>query len=170
MQACEATPNCAVTYIPRNAESWLSHFASAYPELVTTATPVRKVHPVQYAFPGHRQVSQDDLDPREFSETDPCGFLNQFSGGINLGEAQRCAALLTLLPIAYGELQRQIRLSTGFFRRLDFWRKLTGEVARVIWLICGGEIRQTRFDVTILPWHDIDTKRIVNENTKHWSQ
>jgi len=102
---------------------------------------------VRHAFPDHHYVSLEDLDQREFAETDPRGFLNQFSGGAILDEAQRCpalfsylqtrvdkrqqpgefiltgsqqfgllsgitqslagrAALLTLLPMAYGELQR----------------------------------------------------------------
>ena len=137
-----------MTYILRNAESRLQHFASGY--LVVVVTGPRqsgKSTLVRHAFPDHRYVSLEDLDKREFAETDPRGFLNQFNGGAILDEAQRCpalfsylqtrvderqqpgefiltgsqqfgllsgitqslagrAALLTLLPMTYGELQR----------------------------------------------------------------
>jgi len=137
-----------VTYISRNAESRLQHFASGYPVVVVTGPRQSgKSTLVRHAFPDHRYVSLEDLDQREFAETDPRGFLNQFSGGAILDEAQRCptlfsylqtrvderqqpgefiltgsqqlgllsgitqslagrAALLTLLPMTYGELQR----------------------------------------------------------------
>jgi predicted AAA+ superfamily ATPase len=137
-----------VIYIPRNAESRLQHFASGYPVVVLTGPRQSgKSTLVKHAFPDHHYVSLEDLDQREFAETDPRGFLNQFSGGAILDEAQRCpalfsylqtrvderqqpgefiltgsqqfgplsgitqslagrAALLTLLPMSYGELQR----------------------------------------------------------------
>ena len=137
-----------MTYIPRNAESRLKHFANGYPVVVITGPRQSgKSTLVQHAFPEHHYVSLEDLDQREFAETDPRGFLNQFSGGAILDEAQRCpallsyiqtrvdkhqqpgefiltgsqqfgllsgitqslagrAALLTLLPMTYGELQR----------------------------------------------------------------
>ena len=137
-----------MTYIPRNAESRLKHFAIGYPVIVITGPRQSgKSTLVRHAFPEHHYVSLEDLDQREFAETDPRGFLNQFSGRAILDEAQRCpalfsylqtrvdeqqqpgefiltesqqfgllsgitqslagrAALLTLLPMTYGELQR----------------------------------------------------------------
>jgi len=160
MQACKATNNCAVTYIPRNAESRLQHFASGYPVVVVTGPRQSgKSTLVRHAFPEYRYVSLEDLDQREFVETDPRGFLNQFSGGVILDEAQRCptlfsylqtrvderqqagefiltgsqqfgllsgitqslagrAALLTLLPMAYGELQRAGKIGDNLDRIL----------------------------------------------------
>ena len=80
-----------MTYIPRNAESRLQHFASGYPVVVVTGPRQSgKSTLVKHAFPDHRYVSLEDLDQREFAETDPRGFLNQFSGGAILDEAQRC--------------------------------------------------------------------------------
>ncbi len=141
-------PVTTVPYIPRNAESMIQHFADGYPVVVVTGPRQSgKSTLVRHAFPEHRYVSLEDLDQREFAETDPRGFLNQFSGGAILDEAQRCpalfsylqtrvderqqpgefiltgsqqfgllsgisqslagrAALLTLLPMTYGELQR----------------------------------------------------------------
>jgi hypothetical protein len=70
-----------MTYIPRNAESRLQHFASGYPVVVVTGPRQSgKSKLVRHAFPDHHYVSLDDLDQREFAETDPRGFLNQFGG------------------------------------------------------------------------------------------
>ncbi|WP_457664997.1 ATP-binding protein [Thiolapillus sp.] len=137
-----------MTYIPRNAESCLQHLASGYPVVVVTGPRQSgRSTLVRHVFPEHHYVSLEDLDQREFAETDPRGFLKQFSGGAILDEAQHCpalfsylqtrvdeqqqpgefiltgsqqfgllsgitqslagrAALLTLLPMTYGELQR----------------------------------------------------------------
>ena len=88
----------AVTYIPRNAESRLKHFARGYPVLaVTGPRQSGKSTLVRHAFPEHAYVSLEDLDQREFAQTDPRGFLNRFSGGAILDEAQRCPELFSYL-------------------------------------------------------------------------
>jgi len=154
---CEKQPETFVTYITRNAEPRLQHFACGYQVLVVTGPRQSgKSTLVRHAFPDHPYVSLEDLDQREFAETDPRGFLNQFSKGAILDEAQRCpalfsyiqtrvdqtqqpgefiltvsqqfgllsgitqslagrAALLTLLPMSYGELQHAEKVS----RNLD---------------------------------------------------
>jgi len=64
-----------VTYIPRTAESRLKHNARGYPVLVVTGPRQSgKSTLVRHAFPEHRYVSLEDLDQREFAETDPRGF------------------------------------------------------------------------------------------------
>jgi predicted AAA+ superfamily ATPase len=94
--ASKATRN-TVTYIPRNAESRLKHFANGYPVLVVTGPRQSgKSTLVRHALPEHCYVSLEDLDQREFAETDPQVFLNQFTEGAILDEAQRCP---TLFPI-----------------------------------------------------------------------
>ena len=66
-----------MTYIPRNAESRLQHFAGGYPIVVVTGPRQSgKSTLVRHAFPDHRYISLEDLDQREFAETDPRGFLN----------------------------------------------------------------------------------------------
>ncbi|PLY14515.1 MAG: AAA family ATPase [Sedimenticola sp.] len=96
-----------MTYIPRNAESRLQHFASGYPVVVVTGPRQSgKSTLVRHAFPDHRYVSLEDLDQREFAETDPRGFLNQFSGGAILDEAQRCPALFSYLQTRVDERQQ----------------------------------------------------------------
>ncbi len=96
-----------MTYIPRNAESRLQHFASGYPVVVVTGPRQSgKSTLVRHAFPDYHYVSLEDLDQREFAETDPRGFLNQFSGGAILDEAQRCPALFSYLQTRVDERQQ----------------------------------------------------------------
>jgi predicted AAA+ superfamily ATPase len=96
-----------VTYIPRNAESRLQHFASGYPVVVVTGPRQSgKSTLVRHAFPEHRYVSLEDLDQREFADTDPRGFLSQFSEGAILDEAQRCPALFSYLQTRVDERQQ----------------------------------------------------------------
>ncbi len=96
-----------MTYIPRNAEPRLQHFAVDYPVVVVTGPRQSgKSTLVRHAFPDHRYVSLEDLDQREFAEADPRGFLNQFSGGAILDEAQRCPALFSYLQTHVDERQQ----------------------------------------------------------------
>jgi predicted AAA+ superfamily ATPase len=100
-------PETTVTYIPRNAESRLKHFANGYPVLVVTGPHQSgKSTLVRHAFPEHHYVSLEDLDQREFAETDPRGFLNQFTEGAILDEAQRCPALFSYLQTRVDERQQ----------------------------------------------------------------
>lgn len=97
----------SVTYISRHAESRLKHFASSYPVLVITGPRQSgKSTLVRHAFPEYRYVSLEDLDQREFAEMDPRGFLNQFSGGAILDEAQRCPALFSYIQTRVDERQQ----------------------------------------------------------------
>lgn len=61
---------------------------------------------VRHAFPDHSYVSLEDLDKREFAETDPRGFLKQFNEGAILDEAQRCPALFSYLQTRVDERQQ----------------------------------------------------------------
>lgn len=93
-----------MTYIPRNAESKLKHFANGYPALVVTGPRQSgKSTLVRHAFPEHSYISLEDLDQREFAETDPRGFLNQFTEGVILDEAQRCPALFSYIQTRVDE-------------------------------------------------------------------
>lgn len=96
-----------MTYIPRNVESRLKHNARGYPVLVVTGPRQSgKSTLVRHAFPEHRYVSLEDLDQREFAETDPRGFLNQFTEGTILNEVQRCPALFSYLQTRVDERQQ----------------------------------------------------------------
>jgi len=85
-------------YIPRSAEESLLSLAKGYPVLVLTgprqsgkSTLVKKV------FTERPYISLEDLDNREFAQTDPRGFLRQFPDGAVLDEVQRCPDLLSYL-------------------------------------------------------------------------
>ena len=96
-----------MSYIPRNAEPRLQYFADGYPVLVVTGPRQSgKSTLVRHAFPGHRYVSLEDLDQREFAETDPRGFLHQFNDGAILDEAQRCPAIFSYLQTRVDERQQ----------------------------------------------------------------
>ena len=51
------------------------------------------------AFPGLKYANLEAPDQREFAETDPRGFLSQFTGGAILDEIQRVPALLSYLQV-----------------------------------------------------------------------
>ena len=96
-----------MSYIPRNAEPRLQHFADGYPVVVVTGPRQSgKSTLVRHAFPEHRYVSLEDLDQREFAETDPRGFLNQFSDGAILDEVQRCPVLFSYLQTRVDDRQQ----------------------------------------------------------------
>jgi hypothetical protein len=59
------------------------------------------------------------------------------------------------------EIKSGQTINPDYFKGLDFWRKLAGETAGQAWLVYGGDTRQTRSDVTILPWHEINSEQIV---------
>ncbi len=93
-----------MTYIPRDAEPRVLHFAKGYPVVVVTGPRQSgKSTLVKHAFPDHHYVSLEDLDHREFADTDPRGFLNQFDKGVILDEAQRCPALFSYIQTRVDE-------------------------------------------------------------------
>ncbi len=49
------------------------------------------------AFPGHRYVSLEPIDAREFAERDPRGFLAEYGDGAILDEVQRVPSLFSYL-------------------------------------------------------------------------
>jgi len=94
-------------YILRSAESRLQHFATGYPVVVVTGPRQSgKSTLVRHAFPEHRYVSLEDLDQRDFAETDPRGFLARFAEAAILDEVQRCPALFSYLQTHVDEMQR----------------------------------------------------------------
>ena len=59
------------------------------------------------------------------------------------------------------EIKSGQTINKDYFKGLDFWRKLAGEPSRQAWLVYGGDTLQSRSDVTILPWYEINSKQIV---------
>ena len=52
---------------------------------------------VQKAFPSKHYISLEDLDNRQFAQTDPRGFLDSYKKGAIIDEAQRCPDLLSYI-------------------------------------------------------------------------
>ena len=67
-----------------------------------------------------------------------------------------CGTHLSLLEIKSGQTINQ-----DYFKGLEFWQKLAGATAGKAWLVYGGDTRQIRSDVTVLPWHKINSEQIV---------
>ena len=85
-------------YIPRKAESLLHQLAEGYPVLaVTGPRQSGKTTLTRHAFPNHDYISLEEIDNREYAESDPRGFLAQFSHGVIIDEAQRCPALFSYI-------------------------------------------------------------------------
>jgi hypothetical protein len=62
------------------------------------------------------------------------------------------------------EIKSGQTINRDYFKGLDFWQKLAGESAGKAWLVYGGDTRQTRSNVTILPWNKINPEQIVVPN------
>ena len=56
------------------------------------------------------------------------------------------------------EIKSGQTINQDYFKGLEFWHKLAGDTAGKAWLVHGGDTRQIRYDVTVLPWHDIDSE------------
>jgi hypothetical protein len=71
------------------------------------------------------------------------------------------------LLIAHGTHLSPLEIKPGrtinkdYFKGLEFWKKLAGETAGKAWLVYGGDSRQVRSDVSVLPWYEINSEQIV---------
>ena len=87
-----------MSFIPRNAEKVLKKLARSYPAVVVTGPRQSgKTTLTQAVFSDKPYVSLEDLDMREFANTDPRGFLAQYPKGAILDEVQRCPDLFSYL-------------------------------------------------------------------------
>ncbi len=59
------------------------------------------------------------------------------------------------------EIKSGKTINKDCFKELVFWKNLAGETGEKAWLIYGGDSRQIRSDVTVLPWHEINSEKIV---------
>ena len=59
------------------------------------------------------------------------------------------------------EIKSGQTINNDYFKGLEFWKNLAGDNAGQAWLVYGGDNRQIRSDVTVLPWHEIDSEQIV---------
>lgn len=93
--------------IRRHAATTLQTLAKGYPVLaITGPRQSGKTTLARSTFPDKPYVSLEDLDTRAFAQEDPRGFLDRFSAGAILDEAQRCPALFSYLQTRVDADQR----------------------------------------------------------------
>ena len=84
--------------IPRAAATTVRKLAGYYPVVALTGPRQSgKTTLARAVFPAKPYVSLEDLDVREFAQSDPRRFLAQFADGAIIDEAQRCPALFSYL-------------------------------------------------------------------------
>ena len=87
-----------MSIIERTAQSTILRLAKSYPALVVTGPRQSgKTTLVRLTFPDKPYVSLEEIDNREFAQSDPRGFLNQYKMGAILDEVQRCPDLFSYL-------------------------------------------------------------------------
>jgi predicted AAA+ superfamily ATPase len=59
------------------------------------------------------------------------------------------------------EIKSGQTINKDYFKGLEFLKKLAGETAGKAWLVYGGDSRQIRSDVSVLPWYEINSEQIV---------
>ena len=90
--------------IPRHLEPALKRAARQYPVVALTGPRQSgKTTLVRAAFPGHRYVSLEDPEQREYAREDPRGFLGQFAGKVVLDEVQRAPDLFSYIHVLVDE-------------------------------------------------------------------
>ncbi|EKD45902.1 MAG: hypothetical protein ACD_69C00081G0002 [uncultured bacterium] len=120
--------------IARSLEAKLKQLAKKMPAIAVIGprqsgktTLVRKV------FPDKPYVSLEDLDVREFAETDPRGFLVQYRAGAIFDEVQRVPSLLSYLQTIIDERKNNGRFiltgSHNYLLQQHVSQTLAGRVA-----------------------------------------
>ena len=58
-----------------------------------------------------------------------------------------------LLPV---EIKSGSTIASDWFKGLKTWSDLAGDVAETPWLVYGGDQRQNRGNIEVLPWQQIE--------------
>jgi len=85
-------------YINRDSGKLLYEFAEQYP-VVTITGPRQsgKTTLCKHTFPEKKYVTLEDLDFRSYAESDPRGFLSEYSDGVIIDEIQQVPTLLSYI-------------------------------------------------------------------------
>ena len=84
--------------IPRHASDTAQRLAQGFPIVaITGPRQSGKTTLARAVFPKHAYVSLEDPDHRTFATEDPRGFLDHFTAGLIIDEAQRCPSLFSYL-------------------------------------------------------------------------
>jgi predicted AAA+ superfamily ATPase len=132
--------------IPRTATSTLHRLAKGFPVIALTGPRQSgKTTLAKAAFADKPYVSLENPDEREFAELDPRRFLQRFTEGAILDEAQRCPALLSWVQGLVDERGRMgdfiLTGSAQFDLMSGVTQSLAGRVGRVELLpLSAGEL------------------------------
>src|SRR3989338_2522043 len=112
----------------------LEELAHQYP-IVTITGPRQsgKTTLAKAVFPAYRYVSLEDLDQRNFAETDPRGFLAQYNKEVIIDEIQRVPSLFSYLQTTVDDIPLNGRyILTGsqqFLLNKEISQSLAGRTA-----------------------------------------
>jgi len=59
------------------------------------------------------------------------------------------------------EIKSGQTINKDYLKGLEFWKRLANDNTGKTWLVYGGDSRQIRSDVTVLPWYEINFEHIV---------
>jgi uncharacterized protein len=110
--------------LERQMRPVLEEMARSFP-VVTVTGPRQsgKTTLVKMVFPDKAYVSLEDLDIREFANTDPMGFLNQYNQGAVIDEVQHAPGLLSYIQTLVDQNDqsgRFILTGSNQFKYLEF--------------------------------------------------
>ncbi len=134
--------------IPRTAMSSLQRLAKGFPVIALTGPRQSgKTTLAKAAFASKPYVSLENPDEREFAERDPRRFLQRFTEGAILDEAQRCPALFSWIQGLVDERNQMgdfiLTGSAQFDLMSGVTQSLAGRVGRVELLpLSAGELAE----------------------------
>ncbi|MDA1372053.1 MAG: ATP-binding protein [Proteobacteria bacterium] len=156
--------------IPRIAEAKLLKLMKGYPAVVLTGPRQSgKTTLARKLFADKSYTSLEDIDVREFAESDPRGFLGQFPNGAVLDEVQRSPDLFSYLQSRLDEDKRMGLFVLTGSQQFDLLsgvsQSLAGRVARLTLLPFSlvelqqvnkapGKLEKLLFDGLYPPVHD----------------
>lgn len=120
--------------ISRNIEKSIRKYLSKYPIIgVTGPRQSGKTTMLKTMFPDYTYVNLESYDARNFAETDPRGFLNQYNNKIIFDEAQRVPHLFSYLQAIVDDDTQMGRFilsgSQNFHLMTSITQSLAGRIA-----------------------------------------
>lgn len=141
--------------IPRTAMSSLQRLAKGFPVITLTGPRQSgKTTLAKAVFASKPYVSLENPDEREFAERDPRRFLERFTEGAILDEAQRCPALFSWIQGLVDERGRMSDFILTGSAQFDLMSGVTlaGDAALPPLIVFGGEDNYEREACRVMGW------------------